>query len=695
MFSSLKRFIGSISVVEKNNIIEIEGLPADFINRDMVKIWGTGRIPANMFLKLGKNKLSFYSFFAPDFVYVLKKLRDDRKARINKRAADNIIAKMMLNTWLKQTLQIPASKLKLEHLDRLTVTLLPHQSEFLQTYDVMTQQYGLNGYLLGAAPGSGKTITALALSLVTEADVFVGVVPKNAVDRVWDATISTMVKGNVKLWTSLSGKPLEKGYTHYIFHYEALKLALDFFSKAQYNNPTVALDECHNFNDLSSQRTVDFILLCKILKSTNILFASGTPIKAMGGEVIPMMRALDPLFIPDVEDRFKKIFGVSVGRGLDILANRMGFMTFKVEKAQVVGNKVEVNRVELNIPNGKDYTLDVIKEQMRVFVEERMAYYQKNMGTFIETYNHCLTLHEKLVKTKAQQEDFALYKKYAKMFHHQALDPMFAPQESLFCNQYEKKNIIPYLPADLKEKFRDAKSVYKYYGLKVQGEALGRILGKQRTQCNVDMVRATEHMRIVGGAKDEESEISLFEIIDDSEKKTVIFTSFVEVVDEMYDYLVENGYQPLRVYGATNKDLPAIVGSFEKNVDFNPLIATFQSLSTAVPLIMANTVVMMNSPFRAHEYEQALSRVDRIGQDEIVRCYNVFLDTGKEPNISTRSNDILKWSRDQVAQIMGMDVADVATLESLEDDAFDENQFIVSIEGCPEIEVIKPAWLSW
>lgn len=694
MFSSLKRFVGSISVVEKNNIIEIEGLPADFISKDMLRVWGTGRIPANMFNKLGKSELSFHSFFAPDFVYVLQKLREDRKARVNRRAIDIIVAKMLQFTWMKNTIQEPSSKLKLQHLNRLTVTLLPHQAEFLNIYDIKTQQYGLNGYLLGAAPGSGKTITGLALGLVTEADVVVAIVPKNAVDRVWDATISTMIKGDVKLWTSLSGKPLEKGYTHYVFHYEALHLAIDFFGKILYINPTVILDECHNFNDIRSQRTIDFITLCKILKTRNVLFASGTPIKAMGGEVIPMMRVLDQFFNPEVEERFKKIFGVSVGRGLDILANRMGFMTFKVDKAHVVGNTVEVYRSELSIPNGKDYTLDVIKQQMQAFVEERMAFYQKNMGSYIATYNHCLDLHEKLAKPKAQQEDFALYKKYAKMFHHQALDPMFASQEALFCNQYEKKNIIPYLPAELKEKFKDAKSVYKYYGLKVQGEALGRILGRQRTQCNIDMVRNTHEMFITGGDTNNE-QISLFEIIDDAEAKTVIFTSFVEVVDEMYEYLTENGYTPLRVYGTTNKDLPAIVGSFEKNQNFNPLIATFQSLSTAVPLVMANTVVMMNSPFRAHEYEQALSRVDRIGQREIVRCYNVFLNTGKEPNISTRSNDILKWSRDQVAQIMGMDVADVATLESLEDDAFEENQFIVSIEGCPEIEVIKPAWISW
>jgi len=39
--------------------------------------------------------------------------------------------------------------------------------------------------------------------------------------------------------------------------------------------------------------------------------------------------------------------------------------------------------------------------------------------------------------------------------------------------------------------------------------------------------------------------------------------------------------------------------------------------------------------------KQAISRVDRLGQDTQVYIYNFYLDTGEESNLSTRSGDII------------------------------------------------------
>src|SRR5690606_21132995 len=115
------------------------------------------------------------------------------------------------------------------------------------------------------------------------------------------------------------------------------------------------------------------------------------------------------------------------------------------------------------------------------------------------------------------------------------------------------------------------------------------------------------------------------------------------------------GKNPLMVYGATNKNLATNIASFEKDPNVNPLVATFPSLSTAVPLVMADQEIFLNSPFREVELVQAKARIDRLGQDTPVKYVFVYLDTGKEPNISTRSKDILEWSRQQVRAIMGVD----------------------------------------
>jgi hypothetical protein len=209
-------------------------------------------------------------------------------------------------------------------------------------------------------------------------------------------------------------------------------------------------------------------------------------------------------------------------------------------------------------------------------------------------------------------------------------------EQAIYCNKYEKDVIGPTLPRQAKEAFKNVRSIIKYYKLKVQGEALGQILGKRRAQCIADMV----------------PHIDMAQYIDSAKKKTIIFTSYVTVVDVVSDYLKKGGYKPAIVYGETSNQLASIVGAFERDPDLNPLIATYASLSTAVPLVMANEMILLNQPFRSYERDQATARCVRQGQDEDVNIQDIFLDTGEEPNISTRSRDILMWSRQQVEEIL-------------------------------------------
>lgn len=490
--------------------------------------------------------------------------------------------------------------------------------------------YVTDGYVV-----THNTLMDLMIAEMVHSDYVIVISPKNAIDRVWVETLTKEYKKPQEYWLPASGQPY-KGQRVLLAHYEALEKLIPE-AKRLNGKVTVVLDESHNFNELKSQRTNLFLELCKQTKSENIIWASGTPIKALGGESIPLLRSIDPLFTPDVEERFKKIFGVNAKRALDILRNRMGFINYRVEKSDVVDNKPTEIRIDVKIPNGREYTLEAMRDKMTKYIAERTEYYKKNYKQYEDVYERCLKLFESQM-TAMDKEQYTLYKKCVQIVK-ETPDPRYTGDQMKFANRYEKERIMPKLSNADRKLFVGAKSVIKYVNLKVMGEALGNVLGKARTALHVEMIK----------------QVNFTEIMKAAEKKTVIFTSYVEVVKECDRVLRQAGMEPMLVYGATNKSLASNVGAFDKDPNVNPLVATFPSLSTAVPLVMADQEIFLNVPFRDHELVQAKARIDRLGQDTPVKYVYVYLDTGKEPNISTRSKDILEWSREQVRSIMGVD----------------------------------------
>lgn len=640
MFSTVHYLLGNINIDVRGNYISIQGLPQRGYMNDIYALWKTSKITEYMFIRHTKTSVTFHQFFLPDVLYTLETIvsKPRRGSGTNYRILRKVIEELKKNTWLSRVDQKQPDILDFKQIDKINVKLLDHQDDFLHLYNDMVPRYNLMGYMLAAIPGSGKTLTGISLSLCLKADVTICVVPKNSVERVWEATLQEFFKKPVTYWSSASGEEIKKGRQFYICHYEQLDVLLEFFRQNKPLRPVVILDESHNFNDIDSLRVNRFIELCrKQLNCKHVLWASGTPIKALGTEAIPFLRTIDPLFDDEAEEAFRKIYGRSISRAVDILSNRIGFLTFKVEKNDVIKNEVETINKDIEMPKGELYTLEVIKEDMRAFVTQRMIFYKEHFNYYLDIYEHELVMFEKTIgKHYKLREDYEKYLQYVSQIRH-GYDPATMKELVVYCNQFENKIISANLSTARREAFRNAKSVVKYYDLKVRGEALGRILGKKRAQCHVDMIPYC----------------GLEEEIDQARKKTVIFTSYVEVVISADKYLKNKGYNPILVYGDTNVNLNALINQFDKDEDANPLIATFQSLSTAVPLLMASTVILMNSPFRSFEYDQATARLDRIGQDGSVTIVNMFLKTGDQPNISTRSGDIMEWSKEAVDAIMG------------------------------------------
>ena len=646
MFSTVKRSLGIVTANTKGDVITVEGLPADTITKDIQATWATSAIAKHMFLHMKSSEISFYTFFLIEIIYTMTRLMEKTKSLFFKKRLESLINTLKENTWIKalydetheQENRLDFTQLRKLRRDALKGgDLLPSQHEFLKKYNDLVPKLRLRGYMLASPPGSGKTLTGLALGLCLKADAMIVVCPKNAVSEVWAKNISMFIDGNPNVWLSTTGQPLSADYDYYICHYEQLQNLITNVGIFAGRRVMIDLDECHNFNEPTSTRTSLFVELCRLTNCQDVLWASGTPLKSVGKEMIGFLRTVDPYFTPKVEDKFKAIFGMSKGKAGDILSHRMGIVSFRVDKSEIMSDEPIVEEIRVKVPGAEKYTLEALKQEMRRFVEERYEYYRAYKSEFKATYDRCLAHYEEMVYlTGAKLNEYNTYKRYVEVISKTTAYETVV-DEIKFTNRYEKNEIIPTLKDGDKEKFRKAKGVVKYVDLVIRGEALGSVLGKRRMECIRDML----------------PHVPLKDIIEAGQKKTLIFTSYVDVVRDCEQQVMSQGFHPLLVYGDTNANLKNIIHKFDTQQQLNPLIATLQSLSTAVPVISANVVVFLNSPFRIHEREQAISRVHRLGQDTATYVFDIVLDTGSVPNISTRSKDIMEWFKEQVDMIMG------------------------------------------
>lgn len=633
-------------VKENNGVITVSGIDTRSFIQAIERTWKTTRVTSYLFNTVKYRSVSFCSFFGVEFLFILERLISDRRTLVNVRRLKTVRGLLFTNTWLKCLRAEVTPRVDLKRLNNMTWELLPFQRRFVEGYDTNTQNYDLRGMLLAGTAGSGKTFTTIALAECLGSERVVIFCPKNAVERVWEDNIQKVFKVPQSYWYSYSGKPY-KGERFMIFHYEALERAFDYIPEMGRKNAVIILDESHNMTDMKSLRTERFLNFCDQSKSRDIIYASGTPVKAAALETIPLFYAIDPHFTEDVVERFKKIYRGAANRATEILANRIDIVSFKIEKKELqLGEPMFVD-LKVVTPNAELFTLENISKDMKHFITEQ---YKKYNASFKEDERYfwecCELVKKKLcgpdVPRKERTENAEAYDSYLhnldlviKAYKHGQLRAVTS--EMVACNRYEKTAILPnLLNKEMRERFKHVKSIVKYLGLKIQGECLGRVLGGARIKATVEVSQYIDYP----------------EILSRTEKKTVIFTSFVDAVEEVSKITKRLGMKPLMVYGKTTGELASIVGQFEKDGDANPLAATFASLSTAVPLVMADTMITLNAPFRNYIFEQAISRIHRLGATSQAVIYNASLDTGDKPNITSRNIDILKWSQSEVEKIM-------------------------------------------
>lgn len=694
----------------KNQII-VEGINLKLVYRDFEKYIGS-KMLYNILDKSSRWEMKFQKFYLPDMYHVVLELlnNDKFKRRIVSRSKLQKLKELFETIPLVQNIKliqntkdedIPSvNKSILKNIFVPGFKLFEHQDKFIDNCLFKSKLMDLRGYLLDAGPGLGKTINSIALMELLGADKIIVVCPKKAVIDVWEETINRIYSKpqtyNLSIDSVKGGKVKLANFSldskFMVCHFEALDKLVASLRNIPSGRYGIVLDEAHGMNSYKSQRSTLFRELNKIVNPYFCLWMSGTPLKALGSETMTMFETIDKLFTPEVVKSFNSVFGISGVYAATVMANRLQLVKATI-KAQGSGVEQFTYQSKVALPDAWKYTLTTIREEMKKYIRERTAFYNEFREEYIEEYFESIEeFKANLGSNFDTKMQIALDEYLAKTKElHNGYNPTSPvhKQYIIDCNYFEDKVIIPILSNKTKKIFRKAKSVYKYVELTIIGETLGNVIGRKRTECNKAIVEAmAKSFTVVNEESKETYETNLGEVIRDAEAKTLIFTDYVDVLKRCNEILTEEGFHPITIFGETTTTigLSNQVKQFKENSKINPLITTFKTLSEAVPLTEANTVIFLNLPFRSGTYDQAVKRANRIGQTKDVHLYEVTLDTGGEENISTRNLDILKWSEEQVSILMGDKKGEMEEVSKLTIDHFLPDMIT---RGIPSIKDFK------
>lgn len=640
MFGMISAFAGSVDIKEENNIYTIKANWLGVSKRPLIKLLGKEEKIKHLFHSFSLTECVIDKFFIPDFLSILEEIPKSRYSYGVKVNVIDTIKEYFKDKEDKDKDYVP---IDYKEIDRhMSFKILKHQEPIFEKYEYFKKHLHYRGMLLDAEPGTGKTFSSLALCTGLKAEKVIIICPLPTVEKVWVKSLSDENENVFKEPQEFFRFDKQSTYNHekyIICHYEALGKLESLIKTLKGKNVAIIIDESHNLNEVKSKRTQYAIDIINAIDPENVFLLSGTPLKSGYREMSPLLRFLDPSFNKQVEDRFFKFYKAPNNFVNELLKKKYGLYSVKVTKTNI--GLPEIRNMDLNItlPGnlGEKFKLKNITEEFRKYIKERTKFIKDNFDEFYRIYNDLLELAIKNSKGKLTDKEISNYRNDIKFV--MKLDPGNLMQHAPLLKKLNTYELIiaSYLEGKDKKIFMEYKTIVKYPSLKVQGEALGKIVTGSRIECHREMARHIQYNNV----------------IDSTRKKTIIFSNYISVCDAVVDTVKKMKYKPTYVYGEHTKNLSKSVTEFTKVKNANPMVASYKSLSTGVPLIVANVVLCLDLPFRMYNYEQAIARVWRLGQDEPVTVYKAVLNTDDEPNINSRNIDIIKYFKDEIEKITG------------------------------------------
>jgi len=561
---------------------------------------------------------------------------------------EDILSYIRTNTWVAGRYQKIKSPINYKLISKeMKFNILPSQKPAFEKYEEVKVMAGLRGAMVDAAPGAGKTFMSLALSSGLGYDTTIIIAPRQTLEEVWVKSVTDTLFKKPQSYIVLDKKHKDiKNKRFIIFHYEFLEKVIEdknLMKQLKRLKPNLIIDEFHNFNNIKSNRTVNLLNFVNELKVEDIILLTGTPIKMDINELMPLLYVLDVKF-PSAITFFMDIYKVYDIELLNMLKYRFGLYRKRIEKDTSNIPPLTVTEYKVKLKQYDKYLIENIQKDMSEYRENR---YKELMLKYNDYYKEFLNILDNvkniLIKRKVMSKtdinnNFKQYLLTVNEIFKLVEGNKFQLAIGLIrqASDFEINYIEKYLEGDELKRFRDIKSIIKYPKLKALGEALGKILLARRIECYTDLAKVIDYK----------------DIIESSDKKTVIFSNYVITCETAKDTVIKQKYHPLSVYGEHTKQLDETVRKFmDPKSKYNPLIATYKSLSTGVPLIAANTMICLDLPFRMYIFDQTVSRIYRLGQDKRTFVFTVKLDTGDTPNITQKDLYILNISKMRVELI--------------------------------------------
>lgn len=622
----------SITEVQNGEYYELSGFNTGTLTRALHKRFGKAG-SVNMWKQQKMRTLLIHRWFIPELFYMIQ---ETRKTRTQAKKLLSQVEKLILEeTWFKSTLKEPVEVIDRSKISaNLTMTPMNIQEDYFKTFDKAVSGFGFRGALAALAAGSGKSFASLCVAEGVSAELVIIICPKPTLYDPWEKTIPEVYKKPQTFWSSRTVgkdhiKSLSKNTRFVIVHYEQIDTVMARVRKVHGTNKRtlVILDESHNLNNVNSRRTNSYLDTIDEF-ADYVVALSGTPVKAVGSELIPMLRAIDPHFTPAAERQFLKYNKGLRGESKTALTRRIEMFSLITEKKELGLKPYLVETVDIKLKNGEEFTLPVVAKKMKKYAEAAMIRYTNARPANLREYysfTDRFKAHPQYPVFKDNLDIIIASKNYMHL----------GPQMKIV-NTFEAEVIYPKLSDVGKRRFKEIRAAAKYPALKVLGETLGKVLSKERIRCNSAIAGAIDYNLIMNNG----------------EGKTLVFSNNVAVAN--IGHLKKKESTSMLITGETSKNLAGDVQKFSEDESINPLFTTYASLSTGVPIICVSEVLIIDAPFREYVLTQAIARSHRLGNDKQVTVWYVQLDTGETPNLNSRSLDLAKWSSAEVSDILGI-----------------------------------------